>query len=221
MNLVARFTGVIFSPRDTFQNVAAHPRVLGMLVVICVLSAAVLGVFFNTQVGQDAWVEAATRGREMSDQQYDAIQRMSAFAGYLAIGQAVIGTPLMILIVSGILFAIFNAAMGGNATFRQLFAVVTHAWVIPCVSAFFTMPLSYMRGTLTSATSLGVLLPMFDDKSFVGAFLGTIDFFMIWALIVLAIGLAVLFKRRTQPIAISLLSVYVAIALIVAAVTAG
>ena len=46
--------------------------------------------------------------------------------------------------------------------------------------------------------------------------LGTIDIFIVWSVVVLAIGLGVLYKRRTQPIAISLLSVYAVIALVIA-----
>ena len=45
-----------------------------------------------------------------------------------------------------------------------------------------------------------------------------IDLFIIWWLIVLAIGLAVLYRRRTQPIAMSLLAIYAVIAVIVAAI---
>ena len=46
--------------------------------------------------------------------------------------------------------------------------------------------------------------------------LGAVDIFLIWYIVVLAIGLGVLYKRRTQPIAISLLSVYAVIALCIA-----
>ena len=51
------------------------------------------------------------------------------------------------------------------------------------------------------------------------AFMGMIDVFIIWWLLVNAIGLAVLYKRRTAPIFWSLFGVYIAIALIVAGVT--
>jgi uncharacterized membrane-anchored protein len=44
------------------------------------------------------------------------------------------------------------------------------------------------------------------------------DLFIVWWLIVLAIGLGVLYRRRTQPIAISLLAVYALIALSIATV---
>lgn len=222
MNVFARFVGVVISPRSTFENVVANPRVLGILVLVCLMSAVILGWFFSTPVGRDAWLEAATsRNPEITDQQYEAMARMASFAGYLAIGQAVVGVPLMILILSGILYAVFNAAMGGTATFKQVFAVVAHAWVIPAVSQLFTIPLSYARGSLSSATSLGVLLPMIDETSFAGKFLGSIDFFMIWGLIVLAMGLAVLYRRRTQPIATSLFVCYGVIALAIAFFTSS
>jgi hypothetical protein len=66
-----------------------------------------------------------------------------------------------------------------------------------------------------------VLLPMVDEKSFVGRLFGMADLFIIWWLIVLAIGLAVLYRRRTQPIAITLLGVYAVIALVFAAIMGG
>ena len=52
---------------------------------------------------------------------------------------------------------------------------------------------------------------MLDDKSFIGKLAGMIDIFIIWWLMVLAIGLAVLYRRRTQPIAITLFGIYAVI----------
>ena len=39
-----------------------------------------------------------------------------------------------------------------------------------------------------------------------------IDLFLVWWVVVLAIGLAVLYRRRTGPVALSLLGAYVGIA---------
>jgi hypothetical protein len=220
MNVFSRFIGIITAPRATFASVVAHPQWFGMLALIVVLSAASLGLFFSTKTGQDAWVDAAASSSfsgQMTDQQYEAMQKMAKYAGYFAIGQAVVGMPIMALIVAGVLFAIFNAAAGGNATFRQVFAVVVHSWPVLIISQFFTLPLSYARGTLSSATNLGVLLPMLDEASFAGRLFGMIDLFWVWAFITLAIGLGVLYRRRTQPIAWSLLAVYGVIAVVVAA----
>jgi hypothetical protein len=69
-----------------------------------------------------------------------------------------------------------------------------------------------------SATNLSVMLPMLEDGSFFARLAGMIDVFIIWWLVVLAIGLAVLYRRRTQPIAVTLFSIYAAIALVASAV---
>jgi hypothetical protein len=215
-SLPARFFGVITSPRDTFASVAAHPEWFGMLATCVVLGAVLVAGFMFTQVGQDAWYDTVTTSRPLTDQQLQAFERMAPYAGYFALGQMVIGLPLMLLVMSGILFAVFNAALGGQASFRQVFAVVVHAGPVGVVAQLFSMPLNYYRGTLTSAANLGALLPMLSDTSFASHFLGAIDVFLIWQVIVLAIGLGVLYRRRTQPIALSLLAVYAVIAVVIA-----
>jgi hypothetical protein len=221
MNVFARLVGVITSPKATFQNVVAHPKALGIIVIICLVSAVTLGVFFSTQVGRDAWLNSMIErgGAQLNDQQIAAFEKMAPYVGYFAIAQALIGVPIFMVLIAGLLYAIFNAAMGGTATFKQVFAVVAHAWVIPAVSQLFTLPLAYAKGELKSSTSLGVLLPMIDDATFLGKFLGAIDFFLIWALIVLAIGLGVLYRRKTPSIATTLFVIYGVIALAIAALT--
>jgi hypothetical protein len=128
----------------------------------------------------------------------------------------VFAIPVVTLITAGILFAVFNAAMGGRAAFKQLFAVVSHAGVISALGWIFVMPLNYLRESMSSPTNLTALAPGLPEGSFVARLLGTVDLFLIWWVVVLAIGLAVLYRRRTQPIVMSLLAVYAVIALIIA-----
>jgi len=107
--------------------------------------------------------------------------------------------------------------MGGEASFKQVFTVLTHAGVISAVSTAFSGAIHYVRpGAAGSVANLGALLPMLPEHSFVANLLGMVDLFLIWYLIVLAIGLGVLYRRKTQPIAISLLSFYAVIAIVVA-----
>ena len=44
------------------------------------------------------------------------------------------------------------------------------------------------------------------------------DLFLVWYVLVLAIGLAVLYRRKTQPIALSLYAVYAVIVVVFAAI---
>jgi len=215
-SLVARFFGVLTSPRETFASVVANPRWFGMLAVCVVAAMVLVGGFLFTQVGQDAWLDTVTTARQMTEQQVQTMERIAPYAGYFAVGQMLVFLPLTLLVVAGILFAVFNAALGGEASFKQLFAVVVHAGPIGVIGQLFSMPLNYYRGTMTSGANLGTLLPMLSETSFASHFFAAIDLFLVWQVIVLAIGLSVLYRRRTQPIAVSLLCVYALIAVVVA-----
>jgi hypothetical protein len=125
---------------------------------------------------------------------------------------------LIALVIAGIAFAVFNAVMGGDATFKQAYAVVVHSGVVIAVQQLFTLPLDYVRETLSSPTNLAVFLPFLDENTFVARALGSIDLFVIWWSISLAIGFGVLYRRRTGPIATTLLVIYVTIGLVIAAV---
>jgi hypothetical protein len=221
LGLLSRILGIVLSPKETFADVAAAPRVLGVLLFVVLVGAITIGGFLLTEVGQQAWLDQQVTqseawGREMSDEQYAQMERVAPFAGYITIGSMLIFVPLVMLAIAGIAFAVFNAAMGGRSTFKQVFAVVAHAGVISALGWLFVMPLNYLRETMSSPTNLSVLAPMLEEGSFFARLLGAIDLFLIWWVVVLGIGLAVLYRRRTQPIVLSLLGVYAVIAVVIA-----
>ena len=222
-SLFARFIGVITSPRETFESVVQHPTWFGMLVMTTLIVGLFTVLPMTTEDGKQAALDQQVSqmesfGRQVDDAQYERMRRGMAFAPYFAAVSILVFAPVMALIISGLLFAVFNAAMGGEASFKQVLSVVVHAGAVSALSAVFTGPLNYFRGAIGSATNLRVLLPMIDDKSFVGRLFGAIDLFLIWWVIVLAIGLAVLYRRRTQPVLMGLLAVYALIAICIAAV---
>jgi hypothetical protein len=223
MNIVTRFFGVLTSPRETFRSIVAYPKWFGILVVTILMVTVFTVLPMTTEEGKQATLDNQVSqmeafGRQVSDADYERMRQGMGYAPYFTAAGILVVSPIMVLIITGILYAVFNAAMGGNASFKQVLAVVTHAGVVSSLSAVFTGPLNYFRGAVGSATNLRVLLPMIDEKTFVGRLLGMVDLFIIWWLVVLAIGLGVLYRRRTQPVAITLLAVYAVIALAAAAV---
>jgi hypothetical protein len=223
MNLLARFLGVLTSPRATFENVSAHPRWFGMLAVTMVLVAIFSAAPLTTEAGRQAAIDQQINamksfGITVTPEIQDRIEQGAGRLPYTTAASVLIMGPIMALIVSGILFAIFNAAMGGEASFKQVFAIQTHSGVVSCLSAVFSGAINYFRGATGSVTNVAALLPMISDQSFVGHLLGMLDVFLIWWVIALAMGLAVLYRRRTQPIAIAFFAVYGVIALIVAVI---
>ena len=224
MSLSSRVVGVFFSPRATYAAVAAHPRALGALVVVTAIAVVVNVAFASTEVGREALLDVSVRwmeswGMTISDELYRTMETGIASG---AVRNAVISQtlfyPIVSAVVAGLLLGVFTAIMGGQATFRHVFAVVAHSALIISLSQVFVTPLNYARGTISAAANLGVFLPFLDETSFLARLLGSIDLFLVWWLVNLAIGLGVLYKRRTQPVAIGLLALYVGIAVVVAAV---
>src|SRR5207248_2922240 len=150
--------------------------------------------------------------------QYEQLERIAPYAAYVGAGFQILLLPLAAAAVAGIGLAVFNAFLGGDGTFKQMFAVVAHSGVVLTLAQLFGLPLAYARQTLVSATNLGVFAPFLDESSFAARLLGAIDLFIIWWMISLAIGLGVLYRKRTGPIAVTLLIVYFVIGIVIAAV---
>lgn len=221
MSLPARFIGILTSPKATFQSVASAPRWLGMLVVTTVLIAFFAALPLTTEEGRQAAIDQQVNamksfGVNVTPEVEDRIERGAGRMPYTTGISVLVISPIIAVIIAGILFAIFNAAMGGEASFKQVYATVIHAGVISALSAVFSGCINYFRGGSGSATNLAAVLPMIPEQSFAGHLLGTIDVFLVWWVIVLATGLAVLYRRRTQPIALSFFGLYAVIALAIA-----
>lgn len=227
--LISRLLGVLVSPRSAYAAVAARPRVLGALVVTLAITAGAQAGFLSTEVGKEALIDQQTKamdglrrlGLNIPDAAYDQLEARAASAPYTTAASIVIVTPIFYTIITAVLLAIFNALLGGTATFKQVYAILVHSAVIGCVQQLFTIPINYARGEIGSPAQLSVFLPMLDDMGFVYYFLTAIDLFIIWMIVSSSIGLAVLYKRRTGPIATAQMAVYVVIALIIAAVRAS
>lgn len=223
MNVISRFVGIITSPRDTFASVVARPKWLVMYLLTAIIMAIFAALPMTTDAGQQAVLDQQVSsmeafGFDVSDQMYEQMRARTAFAAYQTAGSMLFIMIIWWAVLAGILWAVFNAAMGGDARYKQVLSVLIHSAVISALGQVFTGTINYFRGAVTSATSLSAILPIFEDDTFAGRLAGAIDLFAIWWIIVLAIGLGVLYRRKTQPIAITLFAVYAVIAIGIAAI---
>ena len=221
--LAARVIGVLTSPRATYADIAARPRWLGVMLVVMVATIVPVMWLLQTEVGRRAGLDMQLQtlesfGQTVSDEQYRQMERMAPYTPYFTAASQMVALPLATLAVAGIVFGIFNGGLGADATFRQVFAVVAFSGVVTGLRTLFSTPLNYARESMSNPTSLAAALPFFADNTFGARLLGSIDLFFIWWVVSLAIGLGVLYKRRTAPIATTMLTVYGAIALTIAAV---
>jgi hypothetical protein len=224
--LLARVVGVIVSPRETYSGIAAHPRVLGALLLVLLISVGATSAFLFTEVGKDALFDQQMRviesfGARIPDEVYDRMEEQLEWSPYFAGGSQLVFIPLGWAALSGLILGFFNAIMGGDATFKQVYAIVAHSGLLVALQQLFVLPLNYARASMSSPTSLAVFFPFLDETSFLAMLLGGINLFFIWLIVNLAIGIGVLYKKRTTPIATTMLGIYFSVMLVVAAVRAS
>lgn len=224
-SLPARIVGVIYSPRATLEAVVRAPRWAGVLALTYVVTTASMAILFETQVGRlallDQWERtAAAFGQAVNDSQYAAMEDASEHgAAYAAVNSLASG-PMLAAGLSAVLFAAFGAARGGAATYRQVLAVVAHAGVILALRQIIAAPVTYARETLASPMTMSLFFTMLDEASPVARFFGIIDFFVMWWIAVLAVGMSMLYRRPARRLALMFVGAYVALAAILAGVMA-
>jgi hypothetical protein len=222
-SLVARFFGILFSPRETYADVVARPRVVGMMILVLLISSAAQFWFYSTEVGQQAvrtQFEESIRGQDVPPESLQAMRTFQSVISYVsAVAQLVFG-PLVIALFALIIRGVGNAFLGVEATFTQAYAVMTHSGAVTAVGSIFIFALMYMRGDMTSPTNLGVFFPMLDQTGFLSYLIRTVDLLYVWSFFNLAIGVAVMYRCRTGPVATTLLGIYAVVSLIIATVRA-
>jgi hypothetical protein len=225
MGLAQRLLGVVFSPHEAYAAVAARPRALGAILVTVLIMVVANGIFLSTEVGRNASLEQQLSvmkglGLTVTNEMVQNIESQMAYAPYTTAASLLVGVPLVCAMMAGLLLALFTAVLGGSATFKQVYAVVAHSTIIGALAQVFSIPIMYARGEMASPTTLGVFVPMLDETSFITYLFSAIDLFHLWSLFNVSIGIAVLYKRRTGPVAAVLLGIYAVIVVIIAAVRA-
>jgi hypothetical protein len=224
-SLLGRLTGDVLSPRRTFVALAAAPRAADVLLVTTVAAFACTAVLLTTEVGElallDQWERTAIAfGQPVDDARYASFEAASENGAVYAALSALASGPLLVFGISLLLFALFNGVLRGKAAYRQVLAIVAHAGVILALRQLIAAPLNYGRETLASPMTLTLFFNMLDEASPLARFFGVLDVFVVWWLCVLAIGMAVLYRRRARPLVLGFIGAYLALAAILAIVMA-
>lgn len=221
LGFLPRLIGVIRCPRTTFRAVAAWPRWVGLVAVLAGVTAASQALLYQTEVGQvalvDQWERTALAfGQDIDDARYAELQAYSRSGPLYGVATALANGPVLTMVLAGVIFLMFRPHGGRRVSFSQVLAVTAHASVVLALRQLVAVPVSYAREATGGATSLGLWFPSLDVASFAGRFVGALDVFVIWWVVLLAIGVGILYERQGRLLAVTFLGVYTGVALLVA-----
>ena len=214
-----RLIGMIRTPRATLTAAVGHRRWLDLALLILVVSAACRAGFLMTRVGQLAALDQQVRqlesfGATVGDVRYEELRRVVPYRPLISAAVIFIGWPIFWLVTARILWWVGNRAADRGpercrATFAEVLTVVVHASAILAVRAVVSTPINYTRESLGGATSLGMVMPAFGESTFPARLVGAVDVFVVWWVVLIAIGLSVLYQTRTLFFARWLFGAYV------------
>jgi len=228
--------GVWFSPGETFVEIGRVPRALIPTLLLIALVAA-SNYLLIERYGYERYVketiaEMVNAGYLAPDMAGEAIQQSMA-PNVVAGGKfQSCAIPAISILISALImstfFRILSVIKGTQCAFKQIYSVTAYAFL--AVSSVHTAVLLlsiYLKDPIDLdlynpvASNLGALAPMMVDglPKFVVRLLSYVDVFVVWRLIILAIGYGAIMRKMKTGVAAGLLVVlHIIAAVIVAAI---
>lgn len=174
--LVQRVVMVFMSPGKLGELLRAQQPWFWTLAIVAVVS-----VVLFLLVPSDIFVEAMrqqTAGRPQGQEfDPDAALRMGRIFGSVG---ALLGTFIGAAIIAGVVYLAFNVMLGGDQTYKQHLAAVSHMYWINLLGFVLLIPLWIAKEDMQVKLGLGLLLPE-GPSSYVGHLLNSINLFGVWA----------------------------------------
>ena len=204
----ARLLGVFIEPGATFEDIARKPDFIAPLILLILVSLAVVETMLAkigmsrimlqtlTQSGQAARMDPA--------QLNQAIAKGAPIGSALVQVTAVLGAPIFLLVVAGFGLLVLNGIFGQHAGFKAVFSTTCYANMPSLVGAvmaiavmFFADPDAF-NPKIPAPTNPGFFLNPQTTSHVVMALASSLDFVILWFLVLLAIGLSRVSRKKVK-----------------------
>lgn len=211
ISTIGRLTGVLFSPKRTFADIARKPTWAAPLLLLAVIWLGLNAVL----VQRTDWMEVSKQQIEKNKFAARAFEQMKPEDREVAYQKAaqrakttryvrgVIGWPLLVVIMSGIYLGAFKLIGGARINYVTSLAIVAYAHLPMGIRELLAIPVNLIKdgsaidpeNFLASnvASFLGGDAPLW--QTVLG---GSVDIFGIWALFLVAIGFSAADPKKVK-----------------------
>jgi Yip1 domain len=205
---LARLMGVFIDPAETFNDIARNPDFISPFILL-VLGSIAFSETMLAKIGIGRIILQALKGSgraaAMDPAQLDLAIQRGAQVGKIAVqAAAVVGVPIFLLIVAGFGLLVLNGFFGEKAGFKQVFSVTCYAdmpallgLVMAIAVVLFGDPDSFNPRS-PAPTSLGFFLDPLTTSHAILALADSLDFIIVWFLILIAMGLSRVAQKRVK-----------------------
>jgi hypothetical protein len=208
-----RIIGALFSPDETFRDIALKPDILIPLLIIIVIST-ISGIVLAPRLDFESLrPQMAAKNPSLAPEDLDRMVKMAGAVGKVSAYASPVIVVISFVIIAAVLLLAFRL-FGGEGTFRQAFSIVIYAWIPRVIQGLILTIIIAVKGTAdvndipTLVRSNPAFLVDMTDHPVLFSFLSTFDVFTIWSVVLLIIGFAYMSRFTKARSATIILSIW-------------
>jgi hypothetical protein len=188
---------IYFSPTKYFNRTKEKPKWLIPLIIIVVASILLTLVVLSTFNPEQKL--AQLRERNLTPEQMERAQRFMSgpFAMISGVVSALIIVPLALLIAA-LVFNFLLPLIGTNGVFLVTFCTVVGAALVRIPAIIIKAILILIKKTPFVHTSFALFFPMLSKSSYFFRLMSKLDFFTIWEVILIGLGLKTIYAIKDK-----------------------
>jgi hypothetical protein len=184
---------IYFAPSKVFNVLKEKPQwimpFIIILVVVAVTAAVTVSLTRETIVARQ---EEMFEERGMSEEQIEQAKQFTSGPAIVisSVLSALIFTAILLLIFA-LITNLFVPLFGGESGFKRVFSVICFSALVAVPAAVLKLIMIAITKSPFVTTSLALLVPNLAKTSFVYQLLAGFDFFILWEMILVAMGIAI------------------------------
>jgi membrane protein, antimicrobial resistance system len=200
-NPLERIIGVLVSPKAAFEDINRKPDWIVPAVLILLVALVITYVFLShADMLELIKAQIEKSGRPVPpDEALQSGVKASMIFSYVVV---VVAVPVSLLVFAGVLYAVFSFILGAETTFKKMFAMNAYASMPSLLKSVIAIPILFVKQPTELGNPADIvrsnLSILFDPGNKVLFALGkSIDVFILWYIVVLAIGVVAVSKNVT------------------------
>jgi hypothetical protein len=202
---ISRIIGVFSSPKAAFTDIVARPRWYVPMILVCLASLCMI-TLYSQRVGFDRMMQQQMDQNPKlqslpAEQRAQQIQAGQAIAKPFAFVFSVIGPPISVLIIAGVLMFLANSMLGSQLRYGQMSAIVAYASLSGLVAILLTIIVMFVRSpedfNLQNplAFNVGAFLNPDSTPKWLTSLGTSLDLFSLWDMCLIAVGIMVASRK--------------------------
>ena len=221
MSILSNVINVYIAPDKVFKAVKDFNFKKALIPLLILAVVGVISFWaiqdLATEVGYDAAVERIESSSRIADDQKEEIiakmdERMSG-PNYMGWIFSFLGNPIAVFFMALVALIVGNTFMGGSIKYGQLVNITAWAYMVAILEAIVKIPLMLSKWSLEVYTGLGVL-GIGEKGSFINSLFAGIDIFAIWRIVLIAIGMGIIYNKKTKPYIVAMIITWFVLRLI-------